>query len=257
MHATLFDDIEVKKKEFRQAKPFPSIVIDNFLPLSLAERLLENFPKSEEMSREYKALNEYKSEESDIDSLDKSFSELKSYLSDKKFLKFLTELAGIDNLLPDEHNFGGGCHQGKKGSYLDIHADFNIHPISSMHRRLNLLIYFNKEWSADKGGYLELWDKEMKQCENRIAPSFNKCVIFETSDTSFHGYAEVNCQDNETRKSFAAYYYTKDAPFSDKKIKEHTTIFKTRPTEPKAKSIKTSIRNYLATIYTRVKNKKK
>ena len=63
-----------------------------------------------------------------------------------------------------------------------------------------------------------------------MAPLINRCVVFETSDISFHGVEPVTCPPDVARKSFAGYYYTEDPPPNwDGKM--HSTVFKPRPDE--------------------------
>ncbi len=67
-------------------------------------------------------------------------------------------------------------------------------------------------------------------CHHSFSPIFNRCVVFTTNEISFHGVTAVKCPADRTRKSFAAYYYTKDAP-AGWTGKSHSTIFKARPDE--------------------------
>ena len=99
-----------------------------------------------------------------------------------------------------------------------------------LHRRLNILIYFNKDWKPDWGGNIELWDADVKKCHHSFSPVFNRCVVFETNEISYHGVTAVKCPEGMSRKSFAAYYYTKEAPKHWTGV-SHSTIFKARPDE--------------------------
>ena len=114
--------------------------------------------------------------------------------------------------------------------HLDVHVDFNYIEDRQLHRRLNILVYFNKGWKPEWGGNIELWDKEVKVCHHSFSPIFNRCVIFETSEISYHGVTAVRCPESQVRKSFAAYYYTKEAPAHwDGGV--HSTNFRARPVE--------------------------
>ena len=109
-----------------------------------------------------------------------------SFLNSFKFLSFLQKLTGIkESLVPDPYFFGGGLHQIKRGGFLKVHADFNYHPQMKLDRRLNLLIYLNEDWQDEWGGFLELWDKDMKKCVKKLSPKFNNIVVFNTNDYSF------------------------------------------------------------------------
>jgi Rps23 Pro-64 3,4-dihydroxylase Tpa1-like proline 4-hydroxylase len=148
-------------------------------------------------------------------------------LGSSEFLGFLTTLTGISDLSIDF--WGGGLHQTVSGGLLSIHADFNRHPCTGLDRRLNLLLFLNRDWDEAWGGALELWDVEMTGCVQRIWPVANRMVVFSTSDTSFHGHPDPLAVPPEiTRKSIAAYYYTAGRP-KDEQSDEHSTIYRTRP----------------------------
>jgi hypothetical protein len=71
----------------------------------------------------------------------------------------------------------------------------------------------------------------MKACGARILPIFNRCVVFSTTSTSFHGHPEpLACPEGETRKSIALYYYSKERP-AEERAGEHNTLFQARPGE--------------------------
>ena len=98
-------------------------------------------------------------------------------------------------------------------------------------RRVNVLIYLNKNWKEEYGGQLELWDKDMKKCKKKIVPIFNKMVIFSTNDFSNHGHPNpVTCPDNHSRKSIALYYFSKGRPLEEvnKNYLKNKTYFKDR-----------------------------
>jgi len=60
---------------------------------------------------------------------------------------------------------------------------------------------------------------------------FNRCVIFNTTDFSFHGHPDpLTCPEGRTRKSLAMYYYTNGRP-AEEISGDHSTLFKARPGE--------------------------
>jgi hypothetical protein len=145
-----------------------------------------------------------------------------------EFLEFLAELSGIENLLADPYLEGGGLHQISAGGKLGVHVDFNRHTRLQLDRRLNLLLYLNHDWCDEWGGQLELWDAAMTKPVRRIAPIFNRCVIFNTTDTSYHGHPDpLACPPDDTRRSIALYYYTADIVSPSQS--PHSTIFQRRP----------------------------
>lgn len=106
----------------------------------------------------------------------------------------------------------------------------NVLPAQGLFRRLNILIYLNPEWDARWAGQLELWDRDVQRCLHSVAPIHNRCVVFGTTDFSFHGVAAVRCPPGFARKSFAAYYYTREAP-RDSVGERRETLFVARPNE--------------------------
>ena len=141
----------------------------------------------------------------------------------------------MPKLLGDEKLMGGGLHATGARGHLDVHLDFNMIRDRALHRRLNILVYLNKGWHEDWGGEFELWDEDVKVRHEKFLPIFNRCVMFETNEISFHGVNAVKCPEGQARKSFAAYYYTKEAP-AHYPGDWHDTIFKARPDE-KMKSV--------------------
>lgn len=156
-------------------------------------------------------------------------------------------LTGIQGLIPDPYFNGGGFHEISPGGKLGIHADFRLNERLHVSRRLNVLIYLNKDWHEDFGGYLELWDRSMKQNRRSIAPIFNRCVVFNTDADSYHGHPEpLHCPPDRTRKSIALYYYTASkAIYSE--VPSSSTMYVSRPGEnsyTRKQAIKLRFQNY-------------
>lgn len=229
------------KDEFNRHE-YRRIVIDDFLKPETAELLYRNFPTESQMRRHYKGLNEEKSEGSSFDQYHPVFEEVRQSLMEKDWTAVLDRITGFEGLvLPDDFR-GAGVHQGFDGSFLDIHVDFNIHSVLDLHRRLNLLIYLNKDWKEEYGGHLELWNEDVSECIERISPQFNRCAIFATTETSWHGYDKMNLPEGVSRKSIFSYYYT---PVADRsKVKYHDTVFKPRPTDSRMKKTKTALKEH-------------
>jgi hypothetical protein len=157
-------------------------------------------------------------------------TKLNDLLASPKFLSDLSYITGIPRLLADEQLLGGGIHITGPGGRLDVHVDFNFIKDRQLHRRLNLLLYLNDPWQPNWGGQFQLWDKEVKNCEAVFDPVFNRCIIFETNEVSFHGVVPISPSAPAPRKSFAVYYYTKEVPSHWSGV-SHSTTFKARPEE--------------------------
>lgn len=146
-------------QSFRAAKPYPYIMLDNFLTEDFAASLHDNFPTPESLDIHYKGLNEKKSEGADFTKFHPSFMEMKQLQNSPEFTHWMEQVTGIDGLFITDDNMGMGIHQGSKGSFLDIHVDFNIHPTKNVHRRLNMLVYLNKDWQDEYKGHFELLER--------------------------------------------------------------------------------------------------
>lgn len=210
--------------------PFPHSVIDDFLPPDLADRLLQEFPDSRKIDwiRQQNPRSKKLSTEA-LDEVQPFTYQLLNHFNSPAALRFLERLTGIQGLVPDPYFVGGGLHQIEKDGYLKIHADFNLHPTLKLDRRINLLLYMNKDWREEYGGHLELWNRDMTKCVKRVLPVFNRCVVFSTLDWAFHGHPEpLTCPPEWTRKSVALYYYTNGRP-PEEKSAEHGTLYQARP----------------------------
>jgi Rps23 Pro-64 3,4-dihydroxylase Tpa1-like proline 4-hydroxylase len=227
-------DRKALRERVRTAQPVRNFCIDNFLDESFANEVLASYPSFEEatkVGRTFSAVNEKKKVQvTDASSFAEPIAELNRTLASPEFLEMLSDVFEMPNLLADEELVGGGIHQTGSRGHLDVHVDFNYIAERELHRRLNILIYFNKDWKPEYGGNIELWDKDVKTCVHSFSPIFNRCVVFETNEISFHGVTAVKCPEGQARKSFAAYYYTKEAP-PHWDGQAHSTIFKARPDE--------------------------
>lgn len=216
---------------YANAKPFPHVVIDDFLPTSLIESLHARFPEertAHEVNYEkgYKGLHKRQVNPNDCEPY---IREVFAFFNSAPMLAFFETLTGIEGLIPDPYFGGGGFHEISKGGLLGVHADFRVNKKLHIERRINAIIYLNKDWQPSYGGCLELWDKKMKQCEKKVLPTFNRCVVFNTDHDSNHGHPEpLETPDAVTRKSIALYYYTASMKVYENNV-EHRTHYKPRP----------------------------
>tara|TARA_Y100000590_G_scaffold443004_1_gene571858 strand:- start:1171 stop:2052 length:882 start_codon:yes stop_codon:yes gene_type:complete len=228
-------EIALKEKEnYLTAKPFPNIVLNNFFKEDFLNIIHDEFPdlsKSNE-SQNYNVKNEIKLSNKNYKKFPKTIKSFIDFLNSNIFLNFLQNLTSVkEKLVSDPHLEGGGLHEIKKGGVLKIHTDFNRHPFLDLDRRINVLIYLNKNWKDSYGGHLELWNKNMSKCEKKISPSFNTMAIFSTTDFSNHGHPDpLDCPMEMSRKSIALYYFSSGRPKEEiREIhKKNRTYFKSR-----------------------------
>ena len=227
-------DRDALRERVRTATPVKNFCIDNFLEESFAERVLAAYPSFEEatkVGKSFAAVNERgKVQVTDAATFAEPIAELHRTLASAEFLELMSYVFEMPGLVADPELVGGGMHQTGPRGHLDVHVDFNFITERELHRRLNILVYFNKDWKPEWGGEIELWDEHVKHRHHAFTPLFNRCVVFETNEVSFHGVTAVKCPPDRSRKSFAAYYYTKEAPAHWDGV-AHSTIFRARPDE--------------------------
>ena len=239
-YASLMQRAENGTKAYQSNAPFPNALLENFLPDATLSHVIEEFPRPDQGVRwnqikvstdDGKAAQYNKLHVMDEASFGPYTRQLFWELNSSRFIRFLERLTGIQKLLPDPHLRGGGLHQILPGGMLRVHADFNKHPALDLDRRLNVLIYLNRDWRESYGGHIELWDPDMTRCRARHLPVANRCLIFNTTSVSFHGHPHpLTCPDGMTRKSIAMYYYTLGRPETEAQPK-HKTLWQDLPEE--------------------------
>lgn len=215
-------------QRYNAGNPYPHIEIDDFLPPAVLDMCLDQFPNA--LDKEAITIERAQERLKSNFNPDYLTSQLRSFFysfNSKPFVRFLENLTGIKGLIPDPYFLGAGFHEIKNGGHLSVHADFNHHKPMNIERRINVLIYLNKDWKAEYGGQLELWDDDMTACQKSVVPVFNRCVVFNTTSTSNHGNPNIiNHPRGIPRRSIALYYYT--STWTDAK-REHSTQFRNRP----------------------------
>ena len=230
-------NFRVLGKKYKSNNPFPHIVIDNFLDQKMCKEIEQSFPNhNEDFWLKYNNPVEKKLLYNHLDdAMPNNIKKLLLSLNEPWFLENLNILTGIENLVSDPNFHGGGMHCTKRHGKLDVHIDYSLHPQMNYERRINLILYLNSDWVSAYGGNLEFWNSNVSSCEKSIEPVFNRAVIFNTSDISFHGHPDpLNCPDHICRKSLAWYYLTK--PQKDV-TKRYRARFVPRPNDPKDKNI--------------------
>lgn len=211
---------------YRAALPFPHLVLDNLFQSDMLERLVEEMQglRTEQWRLvENPSLEKVRRMRS-IEELGSAGIELVNRLHSAAFLNWLARMTGIRHLLPDPYLQGAGYASMHPGDFFNVHIDRSVAYETGLTRRLALIVFLNKAWSADYRGQLELWDAKATRCEVAIEPLFNRTVIFEVATPNFHGVpAPVACPVGRTRDSFIVYYHTVGAGGKD--VVAHSSIF--------------------------------
>lgn len=230
--------LEDLRGEFASAQPFRHVVIDDFLDPGFCRRLMDEFPAFDARH----AINEHgevgrKAVVPAITRLGGAYAEFDRLMRSRLFLDWLAGVVSIPRLVYDPEYVGGGTHENLDGQDLDAHVDFNFHPTRPLHRRLNLIVFLNSEWEEDWGGCLELqrdpWHPEAAGPARRILPLANRCVVFETTESSWHGFRRIHLpagRASGSRRSIAVYFYTRERAAGET-APSHGTIYVPPPVD--------------------------
>lgn len=201
---------------FAEASPFAHVVMDDFLPASLADALAHVFPSPSHphfrrVDHAEQAGRLGHLQRADFEGVDPLVRHTLDQLNGAVFLRFLEQLTGLRGLIGDPSFRAAGVHVTLPGGHLDLHADFNRDRFRGLARSLTVLLYLNPGWQDAWGGALELWPADRSACGQRIAPRHNRCVVMVHADDGYHGHPEpLACPADRVRQSLAAYYYQSD-----------------------------------------------
>lgn len=229
-------DTEKLSYEFANGAPFQHLIIDDFLHVEIADALLtelenDNFEKWDKRDHDQIQIK-WRSDWKDDSDVPPATLSLIQFLNGGTFLRWLSKITNISGIIPDPYLTGGGFNQINPGGTLAVHADGNWHDLMGVHRRLNIIIYLNKDWADSWGGHFELWSKTEnnlpKECEKKVKPIFNRMIVFKTDDFSFHGHpTPLKCPENRSRRSLILYYYTNTRPKEEVQLPDyhHRALF--------------------------------
>lgn len=205
------------------SSPFKHQVFENFADPQVLDDIVKHWPRQGWTTHEH-IMSKGKRSLNKLDAMPECAQRLILELNHESVVKKFSQMLGYD-LIPDPHIvtkgtlWGGGLHEISRDGFLKVHIDFNLHPLK-VYRRANLLIYLNRNWTW--GGDLCLWSEKEEEARY-IAPEFNRAVLFETSENSWHGHPiPLGCPKELTRKSIAIYYYSAKC----EPVETHSTIYR-------------------------------
>lgn len=184
-------------------------VIDNFLSEKIINKIVKDWPDSDNNCW-YKRTDLFQSNQYGCNKknlIPNSILKTLDYFQSDEFINFINKYLNIKNLTKDEVLHGGGIVQYGRNGHLDLHLDYDIHPLTKKQRRANILLYLNKDWKEEWNGELEFYNGN--KLIKKVYPKFNRLVIFEVNDSTWHGFPKkLNCPKNIYRKSINVYYVT-------------------------------------------------
>ena len=220
--------------------PFNYCIIDNFFNNKIANELSHLFPKyNSNIWHEYKNKIEIKKTCNNWNSFDKLTYSIFLELNSDIFVKLLSKKMKI-NLISDPGLHGGGWHIHSNKGNLNPHIDYSVHPKIDFQRRINLIIYLEKNYKTRYGGHLGLWSHDAKNNQpgkliKEVFPKFNRAIIFDTSQNSWHGLSRiVSLPRNIYRKSIAVYYLSK---LKKNHLKNQRALFAPRENQKNLKDV--------------------
>ena len=191
-----------------KTEPYDHIIIDNFINESYYEKLQSSFPKEpNETWWQYKNPLEVKYTFDNLEEFGPNIKNIFYALSHEIIINKLKHLFNIPNLEHDPYCHGAGLHMHPRHGRLNMHLDYEVHPITNKQRRLNIILYLNDEWDNMWNGDTQLWNSDMTECVVKSYPKSNTAIIFVTTEQSWHGVPEIiNCPPDVYRKTIAFYY---------------------------------------------------
>ena len=238
-------DVKKLRKEYWNSQPFHHVVIDNFWSEDFAMKIASELPnyETEKVDAKYDNPIEKKRTIQDWVKFETNTYRAFSFLVSESFSFFISSVINEPNLVADFGLHGGGIHMHQAGDYLNAHYDYDIHPKMGMQRKINIIIYMQPDWQDEWGGNLGLWSHDPetdqpKEIIKSIVPKFNRAVIFDTTQNSWHGVTEgIFCPPGVYRKSLAAYYLIPVKPTYNVENARKKALFVPRPEQKGDKEV--------------------
>lgn len=202
---------------WKNSVPVPMIIIDNFLPRAIAKKLsLEINDLDKNTCRTFTRNGSYMEECNNL-SIMTAAEPVIAELHAQTFMRWLSQVTGIQYLLPDPYLVGAGYSRSFRGDSLKNHVDFNWNDAIKLYRKLTLIVYLTEDWKEEWGGHLEFSSFDQQKI-NKIGVKWNRAVIWQHHEHCLHGYPEpIVCPEDNSRKTLRLFYYVSDqSPLQDR-----------------------------------------
>ena len=201
-------------------------VCDDLISEELVKDFINHLPSKEELSLK-SSLRERKRIGIDLDRYNPIIGKFLLAFQDPIVVDIISEITGIQNMKVDPTLYASGISIMEKDDFLNPHIDNSHDGDQELYRVLNLLYYVSPNWKPEHGGNLELWDIDISE-PFELHAKFNRLVIMETTNTSYHSVNKVNVEDR--RVCVSNYYFAQQS--SNNQNYRHVTTFTGRPEEP-------------------------
>jgi hypothetical protein len=241
-------DLGSLQSDYRNAEPYPHLVLENLFSPAALEGILAEMPdwNSKALVHQREDYLTKASLRSAVDMGDRTF-DFVSAIHSAPFLYLISQITAVEALLPDPYMTGAGLTIMPEGGRFDIHADRNTDHYCGLRRRLVMLVYLNKDWSPDFGGQLELWDSAATACQKAVTPEFNRVVLFEVADANLHAVRPITSGSGRVRRSLTVYYHTVDS-----QVVLHNSIYAPKYLQKKEPFLRRASREVLPPFVYRV-----
>ncbi|ABE63817.1 hypothetical protein Nham_3077 [Nitrobacter hamburgensis X14] len=206
----LFSRSQALRHDYLNAKPWPHVVIDNGFSEESLDAIAAEIAKLDQ-THLISSIDDRQIKQEASEGLGPATQRFLELVDSANFREFISTVTGVENLLSDPTHKFAGAHRTPPGGFTKIHRDFEVHSVTGLFHRVNLLVYLNRDWPDSYGGCLELWPSDMSAIGRRVFPRFNTMVLWETHGATLHGLPDpVTCPPDRMRLSVASYYYTKE-----------------------------------------------
>lgn len=199
-------------------------VVDDLLPDDIAATIAEHFPEDGPIWRQLDTFRERKKTFAKLDSVDPIIAHTTDAFHAPAVIDAIAAITGMDALEADPGLYAGGLSMMLPGDFLNPHIDNSHDAGRRRYRRLNLLYYVSPDWTADRGGNLEVWNRSVTR-PKEIVSRYNRFVVMETNKTSWHSVNPVRA--GHPRRCVSNYYFSRRSP--DGSSYYHVTSFLGRP----------------------------
>lgn len=198
--------------------------IDDVLPEAVARDIFAAFPDPAHMTLK-NTLRERKYIAVQMDRYQPLLEEAIYAFQEPEIVSLVSQITGIQGLMPDANLYAGGLSMMGEGHYLNPHLDNSHDKDRQNWRVLNLLYYVTPDWKLEYGGNLELWPNGLEQKQTTIESKCNRLAVMATHNASLHSVSPVVFAGN--RCCVSNYYFSAQPLRASDSF--HVTSFRGRP----------------------------